>query len=232
LDGMGDERQRKKIIKTIDEMTPAWVAKDNACYLDFDEMEESTMNNLFSMQELERALSMIKKDSAPGIDGISYPMIATLPESAKKTLLNIYNFIWTRATIPNGWKKYQVFFIDKAGKEKVRPIALSSCVGKVMERMVNERFIWWIEKNGKLNELQNGFRRGKSCTENLAKISADIESTILKGEYALGAFLDVSAAYDNVDFEVMYGKLKLEKCPKRIANFVINWLQTRQTDRW
>lgn len=33
-------------------------------------------------------------------------------------------------------------FIDKQGKEKVRPIALSSCMGKLMERMVNERLVW------------------------------------------------------------------------------------------
>ncbi|EFN72428.1 hypothetical protein EAG_08605, partial [Camponotus floridanus] len=42
---------------------------------------------------------------------------------------------------------------------KVRSIALSSCVGKIMERLINKRMIWWAEKEEKLAKDQNGFRR-------------------------------------------------------------------------
>lgn len=38
-----------------------------------------------------------------------------------------------------------VLFTDK-GKQKVRPISLSSCMEKVMEKLIVERFNWWIEK--------------------------------------------------------------------------------------
>ena len=53
-------------------------------------------------------------------------------------------------------KKEKVIFIDKIGKDKVRPIALS-CIYKLMERLVNERFIWWLKSNNKLDPMQNGF---------------------------------------------------------------------------
>lgn len=83
-----------------------------------------------------------------------------MPESARQALLDIFNSIWSGTAILEDWKMYQVFFIDKVGKEKVKPIALSSCLCKVMERLINEKFVWWLENNYKLNELQNGFRRG------------------------------------------------------------------------
>lgn len=69
--------------------------------------------------------------------------------------------------IPEDWRQYQILFIDKLGKEKVRPISISSCVGKILERMINERLLWWMEKKGKVDKSQNGFRKGRGCAENL-----------------------------------------------------------------
>lgn len=83
------------------------------------------------------------------------------------------------------WKEVQTIFIDKGNKEKVRPITLSSCVRKVLEKMVNERLIWWAEKQNILDKNQNGFRRGKSTIDNLAKIVADIEISFRTGEHTL-----------------------------------------------
>lgn len=42
--------------------------------------------------------------------------------------------------------------------------------------------------------------------------------------------MDVSSAYDNVDFDILKRKLISEDCPKRISNFISRWLQTRKTE--
>lgn len=54
-------------------------------------------------------------------------------------LLQIFNRILTTSHVPQKWKQYQVVFYDKPEVCKVRPILLSSTVGKVFERVVNER---------------------------------------------------------------------------------------------
>lgn len=100
------------------------------------------MEKDFGFEKMTRAINMIRRNSAPGKDGIEYVMIKKLPVIMKKELLRLINKIWRSDTLPKDWRSYQVLFIDKLGKEKVRPIALSSCVGKLMERMVNERLIW------------------------------------------------------------------------------------------
>jgi len=68
-------------------------------------------------------------------------MIKKLPDKMKK-VLQLYNKEWRSISLPKEWQNYQVLFIDKSGKEKIRSIALSSCAGKIIERMMNERLVW------------------------------------------------------------------------------------------
>lgn len=69
-------------------------------------------------------------------------MIRPLTERFKEKLLELYNHCFLNRKIEN-WKEVKTIFIDKSNKEKVRPIAMTSCVGKALERMINERLIWW-----------------------------------------------------------------------------------------
>ncbi|XP_025997464.2 uncharacterized protein LOC113005794 [Solenopsis invicta] len=170
-----------EIRNTIANLAPPWVEEKRNKEVTIEKQTQNEMNVVFSMDELLRALNMIRKDSSPGMDNVDYSMLRHLSLKGKQVLLGIYNIIWTENVVPTDWYTYQVIFIDKIGKDKVRPIALSSCVCKLMERMINERLIWWLERNNKLDPLQNGFRRGKSCMENLAKMVADIESANIDG---------------------------------------------------
>ncbi|XP_071580666.1 uncharacterized protein [Temnothorax nylanderi] len=182
----------------------------------------------FSRAELERAIDMVRRDSAPGLDGVEYKMLRLLPDSARICLLELFNTVWSTGVLPEDWHAYQVVFIDKVGREKVRPISLSSCVGKLMERLINERLIWWAEKEEKFSKSQSGFRRGRSCADNLARITSDIRSSISEDKYTLAAFLDVASAYDCVDYYIMLDKLKTLKCPVGIIRFISKWLYRRK----
>ncbi|XP_011707601.1 PREDICTED: uncharacterized protein LOC105462596 [Wasmannia auropunctata] len=96
--------------------------------------------------------------------------------------------------------------------------------------MVNERLIWWAEHTKKVHVTQNGFRRGKSCLDNLGRLLADIRTGIHEDSYSLAAFLDVTAAYDNVDLTILREHLCNMGCPKKILDFLNKWLSTRETE--
>ncbi|XP_071579733.1 uncharacterized protein [Temnothorax nylanderi] len=163
---------------------------------------------------------MARRDSAPGLDGMEYKMLRLLSKSGRICMLELFNTIWSTGVLPEDWLLYQVVFIDKVGREKVRPISLSSCVGKLMERMMNERLIWWAEREEKFSRSQSGFRRGRSCADNLTRITSDIRASISSNEYTLTAFLDVSSAYDCVDYWIMMDRLKALNCPIGIIIFI------------
>ncbi len=80
------------------------------------------------------------------MDQIFYLMINHLSELSKDVLLKMYNKIWEEGKIPQSWKESVIVPIRKPGKDctnpgNYRPIALTSNVGKIMEKIVNERLI-------------------------------------------------------------------------------------------
>src|SRR5207253_5644723 len=107
---------------------------------------------MFTHPELDYALG-IAMDTAPGPDGIHYQMMKHLPPDAKEYLLSLYNRIWTEGVIPRDWKEATVLPILKPGKDPTdsssyRPIALTSGLCKVLERMINTPLAWQLESSG------------------------------------------------------------------------------------
>ncbi|XP_071582049.1 uncharacterized protein [Temnothorax nylanderi] len=221
-------KNREDVIRSsIDSLAPPYVGVDPSADLGECRPDEE-LESPFSRAELDRAMEMIRRDSAPGMDGVEYCMIRALPETAIQCMLDIFNRVWDTGLLPEEWLVYQVVFIDKIGREKIRPISLSSCIGKLMERMINERLIWWAEREDKFSPSQSGFRRGRSCADNLVRIVADIRTALCADEYALAAFLDVSSAYDCVEYRIMLAQLIALNCPPTIARFICNWLYRRK----
>ncbi|GFO43077.1 RNA-directed DNA polymerase from mobile element jockey [Plakobranchus ocellatus] len=95
----------------------------------------------------ELNISNVKSnESAAGPDGVYYPFLRHLPESCLHTLLKLFNNIWTTRDIPPSWREASVVPIPKPGKDpsdpsNYRPIALTSCLCKTLERMVNDRLV-------------------------------------------------------------------------------------------
>lgn len=92
-------------------------------------------------------------------------MLKNLPPSSLYVLLKFYNLIWTFGAYRKDWRRTLVIPLLKARKDRsdpssYRPIALSNCLGKLMEKMVNTRLMWFLEHKKLLSKGQAGFRRG------------------------------------------------------------------------
>ena len=98
----------------------------------------------FTTGELEYALRKCTKRSAPGPDGVTYQALRNLDERHLPALLETLNKVWRTAELPAVWKVSHVIPIPKPGKphaalSSYRPISLTSCVGKLLERLVLRR---------------------------------------------------------------------------------------------
>ena len=89
----------------------------------------------------------------------------------------------------------------KPGKDKFlaasyRPIALTSCLCKLMEKMVNARLVWYLEKKGILSPIQCGFRRMHSTTDVLVRLESSICEAFASKEHHVTVFFYLEKAYD------------------------------------
>lgn len=89
-------------------------------------------------------------------------MLKNLPPLGKKNLVSKINNEWTAGKLPAEWKKSLVVPIPKASgvASGYLPIALTSCLPKLMERMVSWRLMEHLETHNLLDNRQHVFRPG------------------------------------------------------------------------
>ena len=146
-------------------------------------MNNEEYNNHFNILELKDAIEK-SHDTATGPDEIHYQMLKQLPENALSTLLHIFNDIWATGVFPDSWRLATVIPIPKPGKDQAeptnyRPIALTSCFCKTLERMINKRLVWYLESNDLISPIQSGFRGWSGGAMVLGKLPVPGRPTIL-----------------------------------------------------
>ncbi|KAG0443069.1 hypothetical protein HPB47_015323 [Ixodes persulcatus] len=167
--------------------------------LDFHSLH---LNNPWT--QLQGALfSITKLHGAPGPDMITVPALRNLPEAAMQELLDIFNESWELGQLPAIWRHALVIPIPKPGRTPkqltdMRPISLTSHVGKLMERMALMRLEWHIEANNVLHPCQTGFRRGLSTQDSLALFAEDLAGKHPRYDIKIAVAIDVKKAFDSV----------------------------------
>ena len=89
-----------------------------------------------------------------------------------------------------------------------RPISLLPIFSKIMERLVYNQFIEYIEKNNILSDLQFGFQKNKSTEHAISSIFTNITNALTKKQSSYCIFLDFAKAFDTVNHEILLQKLK------------------------
>lgn len=168
--------------------------------LNFTSTNAEYYNIPFTLEELSACLSS-SSNTAPGPDKISYQIIRHLPRESLAVLLQIFNEIWSTQTFPDSWRLATVVPIPKPGKDlsdasNYRPISLTSCLCKLMEKMVNKRLMWYLEKNKCLSNLQCGFRKNRSTIDHLVRLESFIREAFVNGEHMVAVFFDLEKAFD------------------------------------
>lgn len=189
-------------------------------------------NRPFSLWELTSAIAELKS-SAPGPDEIHNEMIKHLPNQMKDHLLQLYNKIWIEGCFPESWRVSTIIPIPKPGKDQhdvqnFRPISLTSCLCKLLEKMVNKRLIWFLERSKFLSNAQCGFRKGRSTLDHLSTIEAEILNAFITQEEVLGILFDIEKAYDTISRALIVNNLSKCRLEGNMLNFIKNFLALRK----
>ena len=77
-----------------------------------------------------------------------------------------------------------------------RHIALTSCICKTVKRMIYERLVWYLEKNGLLAKQQCGYRSNRSTVDHLVRLETFIRDAFIRNQHLVAVFFDLQKAYD------------------------------------
>ena len=157
----------------------------------------------FTLAELNKAMKKLKRRKAPGEDKLHNEMLINLGETSRQVILCLFNRTLRTGTIPKAWRNAVISPILKKGKPQedlnsYRPISITSCLGKLVERMINSRLYWWLETSGHLNSSQAGFRAGFRTEDQLFRLSQRIIDGFQRKQHTTAVFVDLRQAYDRV----------------------------------
>ena len=79
-----------------------------------------------------------------------------------------------------------------------RPISITSCLGKIMERIITIRLNLFLEKNSLIVKEQSGFRKHRRTADNLMFLIQKISESFILSKSVCSLFLDISKAFDRV----------------------------------
>ena len=167
-----------------------------------------------------------------GPDDVHFKFLRHLPPKSLNYLISAFNEIWQNGTFLESRKMAIIIPIPKPGKNNLyasnyRPIALTSCLCKTMERMVNRRLVWFIESNLFTN-FQCGFRSWRSTMDHVIRLETSIREAIIQKQHLLAIFFDLEKAYETTwRYGIMNDLLNIG-LKGRLPNFIKSFLSDRK----
>ena len=180
-----------------------------------------------SATDVKNALQNVANETSSGPDAVSGEIIKKLGEAGQESLANIFTrIIRGEESIPSEWREGRVVALEKKDSKRgdlttYRPITITSILYRVFARVINRRIHDWIEQNGILGEMQNGYRRNRRGDDCLFILTSAIEIARAEKRGFKVTFLDCSKAYDKVDREKLWEILRERGMPKGLLELLI-----------
>ena len=122
-------------------------------------------------EDVMRVIDKLKICKSPGPDKIYPRILKEVKEAISKPLCAIFNLSLRTGKVVSEWKLANVTPLfkkgDKSNPGNYRPISLTSVVCKLMESILRDKIVEFLEKNNIIRDSQHGFRNRRSCLTNL-----------------------------------------------------------------
>lgn len=177
-------------------------------------------------------IGKIRPNKAEGPDEISARLLRETEKEISIPLAIIFRRSIEHIEIPTDWKRANVVPIfkkgDKGKVENYRPVSLTSLVCKLLESMIKDEVVSFLESQKLINETQHGFRKGRSCLTNLLEFLDFVTEQYDKGNQVDTAYLDFSKAFDTVPHKRLITQLQRHGVTGPLKKWIEEWLTERK----
>jgi hypothetical protein len=191
-----------------------------------------TMEEIFvTSDEVTSTLKKLKSSKSPGPDEIHPAMLKLLSESLAPSVTSLFNKSLLTSQIPDDWRIATVTPLPKKGSKQeaanYRPVSLTSVLCKVLETIVRNRIVNFLDRENLLNLSQHGFSSGRSCLTNLLSFMEGLSRRLDEGDEIEAVFLDLSKAFDTVNHRLLLRKLAMYGLPDSVVRWIGSFLRDR-----
>ena len=186
----------------------------------------------FTGENIAESIREITNGSSPGPDGVPPVLLKNCLEKLIEPISKLWKKSLETGEIPKTMKRGAITPIYKGGDryeaKNYRPVALTSHIIKVFERIITSRLTSYLEREGLMNSEQHGFRRYRSCTSQLIQHHQDILDALGEGHSFDTVYLDFAKAFDKVDHGILLRKLHTLGVGGPVLRWVHNFLTNRE----
>ena len=174
------------------------------------------LNARITVQEVKRAIRSFDNNKADGPDGIDIRFLKKTGMTSVGILHRAFNdWMFTMKAFPVQFKERWIVPLIKAGKmgnkpKDLRPVALTSYVGKIFEKTLNFRLVSYLIHLRLLSQVHFAYLGGRSTTDCVVNLVDKIQRDKQLGVDTHAVFFDFSAAYDCVRLDLLAWKLEHE----------------------
>ena len=161
-----------------------------------------------SPDQVDKIISSLKNSKACGVDMVDTYILKLVKSKIVPSVCHIVNLSFQQSKFPTKWKVAKVIPLYKGKGCKLEPKQYRS-LSKVLERCVSLQVLRHMDNNSYLNPNHHAYRASHSTTTALVQMYDTWLEALEEGELAGVCMVDMSAAFDLVDIDILLQKLKL-----------------------
>lgn len=119
--------------------------------------------------------------------------------------------------------------LDSTCLDNYRPISNLPFLSKILEKVIAKQLGSHLQKNSLYEKFQSGFRAHHSTETALLKVTNDLLLAADSGLVSILVLLDLSAAFDTIDHDILIQRLDSEIGIRDIA---LSWFKSYLSDRY
>ncbi|KAL0148273.1 hypothetical protein M9458_056419 [Cirrhinus mrigala] len=186
-------------------------------------------------QEELNKLITVSKPTTCLLDPVPTKLLKELLPVAEEPLLNIINSSLSLGHVPKTFKLVVIKplikkpQLDPSKLANYRPICNLPFMSKILEKVVSAQLCSFLQKNNIYEEFESGFRPHHSTETALVKITNDLLLASDQDCISLLVLLDLSAAFDTIDHDILIDRLQNYA---GIQGQALRWFRSYLSDRY
>ena len=149
---------------------------------------ESELSNPFTLSEFLEGVSKLSNNKATSFDRISNEVLKTAKNVIAAPTIRLFNNILSCSIYPSQWKLDILSPIHKSGDKNnpnnFRGVAVSSCFGKLFNKLLQKRLENYCKSNFSISDMQGSGKAGSRTADPLMIVKFLTDKYVKKKEEA------------------------------------------------